>query len=400
VHYGWVVVGTAFTVLLLAYGVQYSFGLFFTALTEEFGWSRASLSGVFSLYAAAYSFLGLVAGRLTDRWGPRAVVTMGGGLLGLGLALSGGVRALGPLYATYLLAAVGMSSAYVPCNATVARWFAARRGFAVGLAMSGASAGLFAGPPLVALLLAAVGWRRAYVLLGVGLAVALGLLAVAFVRDPRDRGLAPYGAARSPATPGAVPSGSPVRRIVRHRSFALLVGVYAATWIPVFMPPVHLVPLAHDLGLAPVVGATALSALGAGSLVGRLGMGAISDAIGRRPALAISLALQVVSFIALAGASGALSLLAAAATFGFAYGAVSALMPAVVTDFYGPAHTGSLVGLIFGLAGPAGGLGPVLAGWLFDRTGSYATAFGLGAGLNLLALALAVLARPPASRPG
>jgi cyanate permease len=58
------------------------------------------------------------------------------------------------------------------------------------------------------------------------------------------------------------------------------------------------------------------------------------------------------------------------------------------------------VGLIFGLAGPAGGLGPVLAGWLFDRTGSYATAFGLGAGLNLLALALAVLARPPASRPG
>jgi OFA family oxalate/formate antiporter-like MFS transporter len=104
--------------------------------------------------------------------------------------------------------------------------------------------------------------------------------------------------------------------------------------------------------------------------------------------------------VGLAGASGAVTLLAAAAAFGFAYGAVSALMPAVVTDFYGPAHAGSLVGLIFGLAGPAGGLGPVLAGWLFDTTGSYVAAFGLGAGLNLLALTLAVLARPPASRPG
>jgi MFS transporter, OFA family, oxalate/formate antiporter len=399
VHYGWIVVGAAFTVLLLAYGVQYSFGLFFTALTEEFGWSRASLSGVFSLYAAAYSFFGLVAGRLTDRWGPRAVIALGGAVLGLGLALAGGIRALAPLYATYLLAALGMSVAYVPCSATVARWFAARRGLAVALAMSGASAGTFALPPLVALLIADVGWRRAYVLLGVGLALALGLLAGLFVRDPRDRGLAPYGAIRSPMSATAE-GGWPVRQIVRHPSFSLLVAVYAATWIPVFIPPVHLVPLARDLGLSSVVGATALSALGAGSLVGRLGMGAVSDGVGRRPALLISLGLQVLSFAALAGASGIATLVAAAAVFGFAYGAISALMPAVVTDFYGPAHAGSLVGLIFGLAGPAGGLGPILAGWLFDTTGSYVVAFGLGAALNLVALILAALARPPALRPG
>ena len=398
-HYGWIVVAAAFTVLFLAYGVQYSFGLFFTALTEEFGWSRASLSGVFSLYAATYSFLGLFAGRLTDRWGPRAVIALGGGLLGLGLALSGGVRALAPLYATYLLAAVGMSSAYVPCNATVARWFETRRGLAVGLGLSGASAGTFAGPPLVALLLAQVGWRRAYVVLGAGLALALGLLSGLFIRDPSDRGLAPYGATRSPVSAATTEPVWPMQRIVRHRSFALLVAVYMTTWIPVFMPPVHLVPLARDLGLSPVVGAAALSALGVGSLVGRLGMGATSDAIGRRPALMISLGLQVLSFVGLADASGVATLFIAAAAFGFAYGAISALMPAVVTDFYGPAHAGKLVGLIFGLAGPAGGVGPVLAGWLFDATGAYVAAFGLGAVLNLLALVLAILARPPVSRP-
>jgi OFA family oxalate/formate antiporter-like MFS transporter len=399
VHYGWIVLGTAFTVLFLAYGIQYAFGVFFAALTEEFGWSRASLSGVFSLYAATYAFVGLFAGRLTDRWGPRAVVALGGGFLGLGLGLSGGVRSLAPLYATYFLAAVGMSAAYVPCTATVARWFAARRGLAVGIAMCGASAGTFACPPLVALLIGEAGWRRAYVVLGAGLALSLGLLAALLVRDPRDRGLAPYGAASLPAATPVEAPGWPVRRIVRHRSFALLVGVYMMTWTPVFMPPVHLVPLARDLGLSAVVGATALSALGAGSLVGRLAMGAASDALGRRPALWISLAIQALSFAGLAAAAGPVTLFVAAAAFGFAYGAVSALMPAVVTDFYGPAHAGSLVGLIFGLAGPAGGLGPVLAGWLFDTTGTYRAAFGLGAGLNLLALGLATLARPPARGP-
>ena len=398
-HYGWIIVAAAFTVLFLAYGVQYAFGLFLTALTEEFGWSRASLSGVFSLYAAAYAFLSLPAGRLTDRWGPRAVVALGGSLLGLGLALSGAVRALAPLYATYLLATMGMSTAYVPCNATVARWFEARRGLAVGLAMSGASVGTFVGPPLVAMLLAHAGWRRAYVVLGVGLALSLGLVACLLVRDPRERGLAPYGAAPARTSAGAAEDGWPVERVVRHRSFAFLLAVYAATWIPVFMPLVHLVPLARDLGFSPVVGATALSALGAGSLVGRLGIGAASDAIGRRPALAISLGLQALAFTGLAGAAGAPSLFAAAAAYGFAYGAVSALMPAVVTDFYGPAHAGSLVGLCFGLAGPGSGLGPVLGGWLFDVTGTYVWAFGLGAVLNLAALALLLAARPPERQP-
>jgi MFS family permease len=401
VHYGWIVVAAAFAVLFLAYGVQYAFGLFFTALTEEFGWSRASLSGVFSLYAAAYALLSLPAGRLTDRWGPRRVVALGGGLLGLGLALSGTVGNLGTLYGTYLLAAMGMSTAYVPCNATVARWFEARRGLAVGLAMSGAGVGIFVCPPLVAMLLALAGWRRAYVVLGVGLALALGLIACLFVRDPRERGLRPYGAAATARAPaGAAEDGWPVARAVRHRSFGLLLAVYALTWMPVFMPLVHLVPLARDLGLTSVVGATALSMLGAGSLAGRLGLGAVSDAIGRRPALAISLGLQALAFAGLAGATDAMGLYAAAATYGVGYGAVSTLMPALVADFYGPAHAGSLVGTCFGLAGPGSGLGPILGGWLFDVTGTYAWAFGIGGALNALALLLLLAMRPPERRAG
>jgi len=136
--YGWVVVGAAFFVLFMAYGSQFSFGVFFSALLEEFGWSRAALSGAFSLYAFAYSGFALVSGGLTDRWGPRAVIAIGGVLLGAGWIAMSFTTALWHPYVFYgAVAALGMSTAYVPCGATVTRWFSGRRGLAAGLASAG-----------------------------------------------------------------------------------------------------------------------------------------------------------------------------------------------------------------------------------------------------------------------
>jgi MFS family permease len=420
-HYGWIVVAAAFSVLFLTYGVQYSFGLFFTALADEFGWSRASLSGVFSLYAGAYALLGLVSGRLTDRWGPRTVVALGALLLGAGLVLSGMVRALIPLYGTYLLAAMGMSTAYVPCTSTVARWFSARRGLAVGLAMSGAGLGIFACPPLVARLLDRTGWRLGYAVLGVSLAGLLALLARLFVREPAVWGLHPYGAlpgtspspsghqvpAQRPAPPGDPPMlasrGGPLpwspAEALHDPGFRALTGVYVCTWAPVFMPLVHLVPLARDLGVGAVTGAAALSTLGVGSIAGRLGLGALSDRLGRRVTLGAALGLQALAFVGLALAGSGASLLGAAFAYGVAYGAITALMPAIVADFYGAARAGSLVGLIFGLAGPPGAIGPILGGLIFDATGRYTGAFLAGALLNLLGLTFLARARPPSAMP-
>src|SRR6185436_285058 len=141
--YGWVVVGGAFAILFMAYGAQYSFGVFLSAMLDELGWSRTGLSGAFSLYAFVYTGLALVAGRLTDRWGPRAVIAVGGAFLGAGWVAMGGVREPWHPYVFYgLVAAIGMSAAFVPCSATVARWFVRRRGLAVGLALGGMGLGL------------------------------------------------------------------------------------------------------------------------------------------------------------------------------------------------------------------------------------------------------------------
>src|SRR5215470_5063897 len=123
IFHGWVIVAGAFAVLFVAYGTQYSFGVFFSALLEEFGWSRASVAGAFSLYAFAYSVMAYPAGRLTDAWGPRRVIALGGCFLGVALA---GMALVTKVWQPYLLyggvAALGMSTAYVPCNATVVKW--------------------------------------------------------------------------------------------------------------------------------------------------------------------------------------------------------------------------------------------------------------------------------------
>jgi len=172
--YGWRIVAAAFVILFTAYGAQYCFGVFFAALLDEFRWSRAGLAGVFSLYAFGYCLVGFPAGRLTDRWGPRAVVSTGAVFLGAALACMALVRRLWEPYVIYgVIGALGMGTAYVPCHSTVLKWFARRRGLAVGIASAGASLGTFALPPLAHRVVAEIGWRAAYVVFGVGVFAAL-----------------------------------------------------------------------------------------------------------------------------------------------------------------------------------------------------------------------------------
>jgi MFS family permease len=396
--YGWVVVGTAFSVLFMAYGAQFSFGVFFSALLEEFGWSRGALSGAFALYAFGYSGLSVVSGHLTDRWGPRAVIAIGGVFLGAGWIAMSATSAIWHPYVFYgVVAAVGMSTANVPCNATVARWFARRRGLATGLGSAGGSFGAFCLPPIAQLLVSGVGWRRAYVIFGAAILLALNLLAPLMKRDPEGLGLTPDGdpPAEHTGAPSARGSDYTMREAMRTRAFWVLFALFAATWIPIFAPLVHLVPLARGLGIDPLVASTLVSALGMAAILGRLVMGAASDRFGRRPAIGICLVLQVAAFLGFAAAGTLPGLYAASITFGYSYGAISSLFPAVVADFFGRERAGSLVGLLFAMSGSMAALGPLGAGFIYDRTGSYGPAWVASAVLNLAALGLLLWARPP-----
>jgi MFS family permease len=382
----------------MAYGAQFSFGVFFSALLEEFGWSRGALSGAFALYAFGYSGLSVASGHLTDRWGPRAVIATGGVFLGAGWIAMSATSAIWHPYVFYgVVAAIGMSTANVPCTATVARWFVRRRGFTTGLAAAGGSFGAFCLPPIAQLLVSGVGWRRAYVIFGAAILLMLNLLAPLMKRDPEGLGLTPDGDPPSEHTGAVAARGTDytMSQAMRTRAFWVLFALFAATWIPIFAPLVHLVPLARGLGVDPLVASTLVSALGMAAIVGRLVMGAASDRFGRRPAIGICLVLQVAAFLEFAAAGTLPGLYAASITFGYSYGAISSLFPAVVADFFGRERAGSLVGLLFAMSGSMAALGPLGAGFIYDRTGSYGPAWVGSAALNVVALGLLAWARPP-----
>src|SRR5256886_1381856 len=121
-----------------------------------------------------------------------------------------------------LVAALGMSTAYVPCNTTVVKWFVARRGLAVGLASSGAGVGTVVLPPVAQLLVTTVGWRTAYVIFGVGIFVLLNLVAQVMRRDPESLGLHPDGASRPLAVAvGAQAGAGAMAPVIRASAFLL-----------------------------------------------------------------------------------------------------------------------------------------------------------------------------------
>jgi MFS family permease len=356
---------------------------------------------VFSVYAFVYPLVGSLAGQLTDRLGPRIVISAGGVILGSAMIAMAFVTKLWQPYLVYgLVAGVGMSAAYVPCNATVVRWFVRRRGLAVGVAMCGASSGTFVMPLVAQQLVSAVGWRGAYVTFGAMIAGTLLLVAPLIRRDPESLGLQPDGE-RQAQRPTVVDGPSwRLADAMRSRIFWILTVTLALTWIPVFVPLVHLVPFARDLGHAPMTAAWVVSALGAGAVMGRLLMGPLSDRLGRVPAMRVAVVLQGLACLSFLAAQTLGLLLGAAVLYGFGYAAVSTLFPPLVTDLFGRAHAGSIVGALFAIAGSLSGFGPWLAGALYDATGGYTMTWALCATLNALAFGCLILVRTSAVTSG
>src|SRR5919197_2710421 len=168
IFYGWWVVAAAFAITFLGFGSAYTFSAFLEQLQHDFAASRGSVSLVFSLAGFLYFGLGIISGPLADRWGSRRLACIGMILTGLGLAIAGAARSIAEVYVAYGLGVgLGVGCSYVPALGAVQRWFVRRRGLASGLAVSGIGVGTLFMPLLASFLIGTLGWRDAYVALGV-----------------------------------------------------------------------------------------------------------------------------------------------------------------------------------------------------------------------------------------
>jgi MFS family permease len=392
IFYGWLVVAAGFAVTFVGLGCVYSFTAFIDALQREFGASRGSVSMVFSLAGFLYFGLGSVSGPLADRVGSRRLAVAGMLLIGLGFAAVAAAQTLAQVYAVYGLAVgIGVGLSYVPAMGAVQRWFTRRRAFASGLASSGIGVGTLVAPPLAALLVAHLGWRPAYVVLGVTAAIIGGGLALLIENDPRDRGLAPDG--DPPGAAAAQPAGATLRDAIRSRRFLALYGACLACSLGVFVPFVHLGPYAVDHGVAHSSAVLLVSALGLGSTIGRFLLGGLADRLGHDRALIATYIAMALALVIWLGSTTFWPLAVFGFVFGAAYGGWVALLPAVVMDRFGGRNVSGIIGILYTSAGIGTLLGPSAAGFAFDVSHSYTLPIAVSIGGNAIAAALMLLAR-------
>jgi len=386
--YGYIIVLVAFLIILVAEGTFYSFGVFFEPLSTDFGWTRAMTSGAFSLSMLIYGLLGIITGRLTDRFGPRIIITVCGFLFGLGYLLMSQINAIWQFYLFYgVIMAIGLSGAYVPLLATVSRWFVERRGMMTGIVLAGIGAGTMIMPPLATWFISSYGWRASYIIIGI-IALVLIISAAQFLRrDPGQIGQLPYGAGEvNEQESDWEGRGFYLREAMYTRQFWILfIAAFCFAFL-IFTIIVHIVPHAIGLGISAASAANVLAIMGMLSIGGRVIMGGAGDRIGYKQALIICLGLMSVALFWLIIAKELWMLYLLAAIFGFTSGGSEALFIPMMAKLFGLRSLGVIFGVnAFGFM-IGGAIGPVLAGHIFDITGSYQLAFLVGAVVGIIGL--------------
>lgn len=381
-----------------AIGLLFSYGLFFKIFEDEFGWSRTVLSSCISIAFLMMGILAIFAGRLNDRYGPTAVVTTSGLAYGAGFALIPLASEPWHLFAIFAtLIGLGLSTHDVVTLSTVARWFERRRGAMTGVVKVGTATGQIAVPPFAALLIATLGWRTALVTLGV-LAAFLMVMAALAMKSPPG-GPSPGRENRAPdSAPDSAPDLGPDFAAVRRtRIFWTLCAVQFLFFPALMTIPLHIVVHGMDLGLTAAVAATLLSVTGASSIVGRLTVGTLVDRIGGRNAYVLCFVPLIGSLAVLAFIQSPWALFAVLVFYGFAHGGLFTVVSPTIAEYFGTRAHGASFGVVLFFGTVGGSLGPIMAGRVFDVTGSYDLAFGGLAALTALGLAL-VLSLPPPPR--
>jgi MFS family permease len=419
----WPVVAAIWFILAVAYGVFFSFSIFFVPLLEEFRWSRALTAGALSASTMTQGLLAPLAGVAVDRLGPRRVIVSGVVLLGAASMLGATIVTPWQLYLyTGVVGAMGIVAlGWVPMGVLLSHWVAERRGRVVGLAFSGMGIGIFVCGPLSQWLIDLLGWRGASLTLGAGALVVLFPVAWFGCRMPAARSADAGGqdwrlargaqakgepeAARSEAgsserrgVPGPSPrEGDPtLARALKTRAFWALFAAYCLTPLAVFSVFTHQVAFAVDLGFPRLLVAWIFGLMGLMSSVGRPLFGAVADRFGGALAATVSFGCTAGGALALVATEARPSttwLVVYAVLFGLGFGARGPIITAIAAELFGGRRFGVIYGALNMGNGIGAAIGPWFGGVVHDLTGTYQAAFLSSVLFSALASACFWLAR-------
>lgn len=375
----WAVVVASAVGLILSLGtlLLYTFGVFAGPLIKEFGWTRTQASFALTVSQYTFAFCAPAWGLLIDRFGPRPVIVFS--VFGMS-AVVASLALLTPNLWHYYLAFASASllagaASPIGYSAVLIRKFERHLGLALGLALMGVGIGAAVLPPSAQFLVARLGWREAFAVLGAAtLAVTLPAALVA-TRNTRR-----------PALRAAAASRQPVLPLVKTQAFVVMCLIFLLLGIISIGGLANLVPIMTARGFSPGEAAQIAGVTGIAAIAGRGGIGFVLDrAYAPFVVCAVSL-LAAASFLLIAYSTGEASAYLAAALLGMVVGAEVDFTAFFVRRYFGKDVFGRLYGLTFGLFIVGSGTGPVVMSASFDRFGSYV------AGALLFAVASAVVA--------
>ncbi len=411
--YGWFVVAASFFSFGVSSTAWQSFSVYFVALIQEFGWSRASAAGVFSLFVIVTGLAGVGAGALSDRYGPGRVASVGGIVLAAGLVACSQISELWQFYLLFgIVAAVGLAfTGWVPSVTSTTRWFSTRLGFALGVVSAGVGVGIVVMIPFAQWVITNYGWRVAYqVMAGIVVFIVVPAAFFGLRGRPEDFGLEKDGGARVDA------SGSIVRekrfrvvdtewanrqwtvalalRTPRYWAILVMVAFLQIATQTVF---VHQIAYMVDSGYDSMLAASIVGLIGLLSIGSKIGSGWISDRLGREKTWTIGLTCVAMSILLLVasrlpGMSMLIFLYAVMLAIG--YGTSVPLTPAVTSDMFAGKRLGSIFGVVTTANGLGSATGALMGGYIFDSTGSYLPALGLAAMAAIISIAAVWIAAP------
>jgi sugar phosphate permease len=395
VHYGWVMVAIAIGILTAHALALRSFGVFLKPIAMEFDWDRGALSVALSIALLVTGSLAILSGRLSDRYGPRPLVTIGVILTGISLILMSQINSLWQVYLIWgVLMGMGFSFSVIPIMSVIPRWFVKRRGLAMGLTMVGSSIGGIIAPLLAQWLISASGWRWAFIILG-SISLVISIPAAQFMKhSPQRIGLTPYGEDKiteDKQSQRSAISGLSFSQVIRTSRFWLLGVILASVFFCISSVVVHIVPHADDIGISAIMAASVLSAIAAIGIIGRLGIGLLSDKSGGTLALSVCLSIITLSLIWLLFVSESWMFYVFAVVFGLAAGGFITLLPIVTAELFGMASLGAIIGGITFLTTIGDATGAPVAGSIFDNTGSYDLAFLICVVVSAIAFILSLI---------
>jgi len=390
---GWIVVLAGLCINLM-FGVLYAWSIFAAGLSGTYHWTAVQASMPYTVAIAMFALIMLVGGRLQDMFGPRIVATAGGVLTGAGLVLSSLFPTLtGVILCFGVMTGAGIGLGYSATTPAAVKWFRPeQKGLIAGIVVTGFGLASLYIAPLTKTLMAAYGMFATFKILGVAFGLAIVVFAQ-FLSVPR----APAATAasnRATATSGDYTW----RQMVRTPQFVLLWLMFLAGSMTGLMLIGHLAKIAK-LQTGAETGVALVAMIAISNALGRPVSGYVSDRIGRGRTMAILYLLQGATLALFGSFDSFAAILAGSMIITFSYGAMLAVYPSAIGDFYGTRNMGFNYAILFTAWGVAGLAGPLAAGYLLDMTGGYGAAFAICSVLCFAAAGLGLLVKAPKTGP-